>query len=703
MSWGEAWNERVGGASGNVDGFPFEGPWAVDSKDSKKSNYQGPRFSELLRQLASGDRLVDDDPERFKQLLDSLRRALLYEMRRRGLLWAPPRYLGVLGSSWQEPEAFDELMSGAYEFVFARRLKGLLDNLDVSGSVDGMVFFYIGKFLLEAQRGSDPLGFRLYDFVQQALQHLLESRRLFHIEGDARIRTGTVLGFSPWLSADLCCPAEELAERVTLWGDELLPDLVTSHHHGPVVERLVEAVADLSTDGVELFRFEDLFEPLKGDMRRRWSTIVEEGLEGVGTPEETYEARRRFQDLLRCTAEGLESLKTTHKTREYLETLWHFYRHWVVESDTSRGSMDDLPPDTRLGELLSIPRNRLPDLRERLGTVVKGCQRPGFEGEGAKPRDPAKHWGELRARTRDAVARWRADRAAKNLMEGPLEPGDLVVLPRLDVPPVEWLVLGGQRGDRRPVVPVDTLPFRGRHDLILEGDSIARREGKVWLPTKVLGTGRRVGRVGDGALDRLNRGVEEPPPALLSSDSEPEYKEWIESLQTAGRSLGGMNVSARDAPSPSNAFSVVQTFSRPSALAVAALFLAVLGLSSLHVVDRASLGRLLGTDSAQPSVVRGEKVDHIRYRDTTRGAGELLEIDGTRDHFVFLDLYGVEEYPAFRVALRDMTGQEMWRSEPFEFDFDVRLVVPAGSLDSGRYDLVVYGVGADGTEVLIES
>jgi hypothetical protein len=711
MSWGEVLNEGVTGGiggGGGAGGFPFEGPWSPDEEEGKKAGFRGPRFSELLRRLKSDERLVDDDPELFQVLLVSLKRALIYEMRRRGLWWAPPRYLGLVGSSWRDPEVFDELLAGAYEFVFVRRLPSLLDKLEVGTSVDGMVFFYLGKFLLEAQRSSDPLGARLYCIVEKAIRHLLESRRLFLLDGDPNLRTGTVLAFSPWLSVAACGRGEQLAERVVSWNDEFLPDLVTSHHHGPLAERLAEAMAALPEEGVEIFRFEDLFEPLKNDVRRRWTKIAEEEVDLAGAPPEGYEARRRFQDLLRCTAEGIGSLNATQRTREHLDRLWIYYRHWVVETGGSANAVDELPPDVHLGKLLSIPRTRLPGLREMLGQVVKSCQRPGFEGEEPERRGIEEDWQELRARTRAQVARWRADRTAEDCDKGPPESGDLYVLPGIDLPPVVWLVLEGRRGDRLPVVPVDELPFRGRRDLVLEGEAVARRAGKAWLPEETLAAGYCAGRASAGAMERLGQEVEEPPPALESSDGEPEYEEWIENLRDTGRRLGGLvGVPTRDGRSSSSedAFSVVRGASRSSALALAAVLLAALGFSVLHS-DTTSLrqfvGQLTGLEEAQPSVVRGEQVDHIRYRDTTRGAGEMLEIDSAREHFVFLDLYGIEEFPAFRVILLDAGGEEAWRSEPFEFDFDVRVVIPAGSLESGRYELLVYGVPVDGAEVLIE-
>jgi hypothetical protein len=349
---------------------------SVASSTAPPASVQFTDYLEILE-----EDMEPPNPGVFNGLLGTLRRALVYEMRRRALWQAPPRYLGILGGgSWDERELLEELLLDCYEFVFVRRLPGLKKQRMVRPNVDGLVFLAIRSFLHETQKRHDPLGFRVFQMAQAAVLLLLEKKKLHRLGGDARVRCDTVLAFAPWPSPDVGREVD-LRPQVESWNAWLIHDLVAAHHRGPVIERLAEAVASLSHEGFEVFRFQDLVEPLKADVRARWQALaphLDKGenptLDAMMLPGADYEARQQLNQLLRCTSQGLESLEVREKTRDYLQRLWLFLRQWALEAAGPEASTDHAPSDARLGELLGIPRARLPKLRNTLGEIVQSCR-----------------------------------------------------------------------------------------------------------------------------------------------------------------------------------------------------------------------------------------------------------------------------------------------------------------------------------------
>ncbi len=168
-----------------------------------------------------------------------------------------------------------------------------------------------------------------------------------------------------------------------------------------VVRRLCERLPDLLRSGFPSFRFKDLVDPLKADVRRRWAAVLdqsqgetvlqrgeEEGRERVRfvPPDQRVEERQLFRRLIDCVLTAVRELDTGEKTRDYLVTLWQF-----VRLQASQGEAPE-PPGSRLGQLLRetadeerpslrklaeqlrIPRERLPGLYEILGTLLERCR-----------------------------------------------------------------------------------------------------------------------------------------------------------------------------------------------------------------------------------------------------------------------------------------------------------------------------------------
>jgi hypothetical protein len=358
----------------------------VSWREEEEGNAAGARvFTDFVRSLEAH---AEPEPRRLAVARDVLRAALRGELRRRGLWTAPPGYLGVYGSaSWDE--ALEELLAECYAFIFVDRLRGLQAQLRVKPNIDGLVFLNVRHFLHERQKENDPLGAQVFQVLQSAVRGAVAAGELHVLAGDSRIRNETVLGFSP--DADPSAAAgRDLRGPAVRWNDSLLPDLVTlrGRREAEVVERLRGCLPDLRDEGVEAFRFKDLIDPLKADVRARWAALLDHAAgepalewgndrgddEAARTvrlvrPDTRFEERQLYRRLVDCVLAAVERLDVNDRTRNYLSTLWQFLRVQAVqEQDEGR------PSQRRIGDLLGIPRERLPDLYETLGRLLEACR-----------------------------------------------------------------------------------------------------------------------------------------------------------------------------------------------------------------------------------------------------------------------------------------------------------------------------------------
>ncbi len=342
-------------------------------------------FTEYLRSLEKGE----PDSKGFAVLRQALRHALRAELGRRGLWNSPPPYLGIIGwRSWDERSAsgegaLDELHADAYPFVFVDRLRILRNHLAVKPNIDGMVLLAVRQFVQERQEKHDPLGAQVYAVLRSALRDALEAGELYLLQGSDRIGNDTVLSFRTGVEAAV--RAVDLRPLVARWNGLLMPDLVTNRgrHQEEVVRRLRELLPELRHEGVEGFRFKDLIDPFKADVRARWAaafeqqggeTGVEEGEEDevrrvrLIQPERGVEERQFLHKVIACVLESVARLDVGQATQGYLYRLWQFCRMQAVSED------DRVPSARKLQELLDVPRERVPELFRKLGELVERCR-----------------------------------------------------------------------------------------------------------------------------------------------------------------------------------------------------------------------------------------------------------------------------------------------------------------------------------------
>ncbi|MES1244012.1 MAG: hypothetical protein ABUT39_20585, partial [Acidobacteriota bacterium] len=231
----------------------------------------------------------------------------------------------------------------------------------------------------------DPLGFRVFELLQAAVEEAVSSGALYILAGDRKIRNNTLLGFHP--AAEQQSSPADLEPIVHRWNDELMPALITARtrQQTALIRQLRERILGLPGRGVEAFQFKDLLDPLKRDARRRWAAILEEGKTGSvasssdavqapepGLPGSAAESRASFKHLTRCVSTSIDRMEADSRTRTQLMTLWHYL--WRQHGDESPEAVR--PPSYRqLGQRLNIPRERLPALFALLRQLVpRGLQ-----------------------------------------------------------------------------------------------------------------------------------------------------------------------------------------------------------------------------------------------------------------------------------------------------------------------------------------
>lgn len=374
------------------------------AKTSRRDAGRPRAFTEYLRSLDT----TGTPPSRksFDRVWNALRTALRTELRSRSLWTSPPRYLGVIGADRWTEETLDELTADAYVFNFVHRLRSLQAQLHVKPNVEGLVLLNLRNFLYERQRRHDPLGARLFGTLRTAIQHLVDGGTLTVIEGSPEIRNDTVLTFS---GAEVDAgdrppprkPAPSLQELTAVWGDDLLPDLVTARgpRHDAVITDLEGRITGLRDEGCHRFAVKELLDPLKTAVRDRWQALhVSKGAQGGAAgaaegddlfgnvrrryrPDKEIENAEAFEKLTECVEVRVRRMGSDERTESYLNDLWQFLRvHAAGESD--------LPSRRKLAEQLGIPRNRFPELYGELGSLLERCRKlllePRTRGRGAR-------------------------------------------------------------------------------------------------------------------------------------------------------------------------------------------------------------------------------------------------------------------------------------------------------------------------------
>lgn len=335
------------------------------------------------------------------RLLQKLEAVVVTELRRRGLWTASPRYLGFLGEQWREPAGggpLRELLSEVFVSAIAEPLPRWRNLLaDPAANLEAALVQAIRNHLHDLQRRHDRLGYDLYQRAKEAVLLAIEAGELFRAhdenDGDKNIRIGntTLLSADPAMKAEVA-PAEKLAEKVPLWIDELLPDLVVGvkESRRQAVQQLRRHLTRLAAEGIVAWRFKDLMDPLKAAVRARWQNRSKEPdndegatvtiFDGEGNRElvhilnprdpEKLE-REHLEKLLECLAAQIGRHDAQQRTLDHIWALFLYLQTFIAPESED----DELPSARELERLLKIPREKVPSLLEILGRFLRLCRK----------------------------------------------------------------------------------------------------------------------------------------------------------------------------------------------------------------------------------------------------------------------------------------------------------------------------------------
>jgi hypothetical protein len=165
--------------------------------------------------------------------------------------------------------------------------------------------------------------------------------------------------------------------------------------------------------------------------------------------------------------------------------------------------------------------------------------------------------------TRQAAQAWEQARGAR--ADGPVEAGQVLILPELNEPRLAWAVLRREPGmsERRLLVAADVNPLVGSGDLAVSGavtgSLTVRCRFAVWVSGQDLRVPQLLGTLPPEALaqaEALRQALEVGRPVGSFSEQEteedPEYQDWIEDVvrPAVGKLARGVVVDSDASPSP---------------------------------------------------------------------------------------------------------------------------------------------------------
>lgn len=379
---------------------PLDPPRGTTREETQKHVYaDAETFTTYVKALSEQHSGLD---ALFEGVWTKLRQMLARELRRRSLWTGSPALVGLIGwESWsavaegpgQTAGPLEELLPDCYTEIFHVRLPVLISQLRVNEGIDALVSTFVRQFLSERQQIHDPLGSRIFKMLRVAVRTAVSARELFVLRGRKSIVNSTVLGASEKANPDDTATVDDLRPIVERWNHDLLPGLITAQRaeRRQVLERLGRFLFHLESDGVTVFRFKDLVNPMKQDVRGRWGALYESevgevhkqpakgedeeergairALIRVFRPQFRIEEVESYRKLVACVTELLDRVEASGRTPQYLDVLWTFMRRFSLDDDAG-----DLPSHTKVGKELKIPRERLPELYGMLGKLLRQCQ-----------------------------------------------------------------------------------------------------------------------------------------------------------------------------------------------------------------------------------------------------------------------------------------------------------------------------------------
>jgi len=359
-----------------------------------------PKFTQYINQV----KIVP--PE----LLDAVAKALRAEMKKRGLWTAPPAWLGYEEwNRWNESngkykdealkkysDAFINLLFECYEYLFlGQRLPHLQNAMKQSQNIDGLVVRNIKQFITEKQRKHDPLGYNVAHHARDAVQcaidkGIIKASGLTH---KGKVYNRTLLSSTNSTTLSKQERIFEVLHDNQKW-KEIRHKLAGKSEK--VQELLCEIVCQLIESGVNCFRFENLVNAMKEDVRAinpepkyisidKVTEIRKEDIEIAAREpandayandayaqlivrlDTSYEDYHNYCDLRDKIREAIDKLPLQEKFRKRLHQILMEFEN-AIETETKIPSQTEL--SRRLGVSIGTINKGIKELRKLVKKII---------------------------------------------------------------------------------------------------------------------------------------------------------------------------------------------------------------------------------------------------------------------------------------------------------------------------------------------
>lgn len=320
--------------------------------------------------------------DRAEEVLDELERLLRQRMRRRGLLSAPPAYLGYSCPNWDTDDSFEDLLLECYSFSFARRMRGLKNRLGVHGDIRGVITRNVDNFLTDCQQRHDPIGYATFGNVEMVVQALVAAGRgQINPLRSTRIQNDSILVFAGGVGADVIAVGDLRTRLADCPGwAEALPALVVTSDEGQAW--LLCVLDRCASDGVGAVRVGDLVAVVAARAREDWLSrhaapgdeIAFEGDGELGQFVRLVAAASPGEDRDQWTwlkgevARRIEESDNQERVRDRLASLFKALIERVERGEADAGAQADLV------HALGFPKSTVSDAFRKLQEILEAMR-----------------------------------------------------------------------------------------------------------------------------------------------------------------------------------------------------------------------------------------------------------------------------------------------------------------------------------------
>ncbi len=315
-------------------------------------------------------------------------KVLLPQMRKRGLLALPPKFLGYGDiDHWQDCH-LDALACDALEWAIIRRLASLVAKAEEYANIDGLIVANVRNFLSHLQASQDPIGHATYKNLRSAAAQGLDAGWLASPIEDSPPHAEQPL-HSPGAAPKHLHTAAEIRQRVTPLSEPLRQDVLEL---GQVSQRGREAASrtlqSLLSMGLCVFTVSDVVRAIvqmcRSEVFAMWSDqpLAQEEGPDDNSPEsilfvgpEAFDSYFDWRDFVRTTHSAIGGMPGSTSRRSSTLRVFDFLVG-QVEADRLEGLTR-----RELGRQLGLPRSTINDYIQLLhGLIVKHpSDKPGSD------------------------------------------------------------------------------------------------------------------------------------------------------------------------------------------------------------------------------------------------------------------------------------------------------------------------------------